>query len=157
VLITSQEHADIPHELHCYLQLQHTKAMDTVASTHPGHTCIQKNYMMHHSLHQCAVKIQHCRLSLSASYGADVMCISRDVLFWNKTVLNEKSSRVTGHSLHSTDVLSNLLWTGAVRHSVLGSLPVLSPLGVWVLPVYGSFIHGSRGLVLFSSSSVFCG
>jgi hypothetical protein len=85
----------------------------------------------------------------------NVVCVSRDVPFWNKRVWTNQAAEwvvmvFTAQihcSFHFGLVLSQSSWP----------VPVLSPLGHLVLPVYSSFMHGSQGTVLFPSFNVFSG
>ena len=86
---------------------------------------------------------------------ANVLCVSRDVPIWNKWVwMNQAAEWVV---TVFTAQIHCPVDSGLVLSLSSWPLPVLSPLGLLVLPVYSSFIHGSKGPVLFSSSNVFSG
>jgi hypothetical protein len=129
--------------------------MGKYGNRHAVHTWIQKTIFIMHHQHQCAVKIHHFRLSLSTLSGANVLRDNRDVPFWNKCVwLNQATEWLVmifiaqfNCPFCSGQVLSQSSWPP----------PVLLPLGLLVLPVSSSFIRGSQGPVLFSSSDIFSG
>jgi hypothetical protein len=100
-------------------------------------------------------KIRHFRLSVSTLSGDNILCVSREVPFWNKLVwMNQAAEWVV---VIFTVQIQCPFCFGLVLSQSSRSLPVLLPLGRMVLPVYSSIINGFQGHALFSSSNVLSG